>query len=98
MLTRYDWPGNVRELENVIERAMILARGSRLRLDLALAHADFSNSMPGLGNNSVKPETTAPKIMRTEDLIQLARDNIFAALEHARWKISGAGGTADFSV
>ena len=26
VLMRYDWPGNVRELENVIERAVILAR------------------------------------------------------------------------
>ncbi|HEX9079331.1 MAG TPA: sigma-54 dependent transcriptional regulator, partial [Desulfuromonadaceae bacterium] len=26
-LVRYDWPGNVRELENVIERAVILAKG-----------------------------------------------------------------------
>lgn len=29
-LVRYDWPGNVRELENVIERAVILARGSSI--------------------------------------------------------------------
>jgi Nif-specific regulatory protein len=28
MLTRYRWPGNVRELRNVIERAVVLARGS----------------------------------------------------------------------
>jgi len=26
VLTEYDWPGNVRELENVIERAVVLAR------------------------------------------------------------------------
>ncbi len=26
LLTRYNWPGNVRELENVIERAMVLAK------------------------------------------------------------------------
>jgi DNA-binding NtrC family response regulator len=29
-LTGYHWPGNVRELENVIERALILARGAEL--------------------------------------------------------------------
>src|SRR5258705_6390525 len=33
-LMQYDWPGNVRELENAIERAAILARHARLRIDL----------------------------------------------------------------
>ena len=28
------WPGNVRELENIIERAVILTRGSTLNLQL----------------------------------------------------------------
>jgi DNA-binding NtrC family response regulator/predicted hydrocarbon binding protein len=32
-LLRYDWPGNVRELENAMERAVALARGSRVELD-----------------------------------------------------------------
>jgi formate hydrogenlyase transcriptional activator len=36
-LTAYSWPGNVRELQNVIERAIILSRTSRLELDEALA-------------------------------------------------------------
>src|SRR6185436_10856743 len=30
----YDWPGNVRELQNVVERAVILARGGPLELSL----------------------------------------------------------------
>jgi two-component system response regulator HydG len=30
LLMRYDWPGNVRELENVIERAVIMARGEMI--------------------------------------------------------------------
>ena len=30
LLMRYDWPGNVRELENVVERAVILARGDMI--------------------------------------------------------------------
>jgi DNA-binding NtrC family response regulator len=29
-LVRYGWPGNVRELENAIERAVVLAKGSRI--------------------------------------------------------------------
>jgi formate hydrogenlyase transcriptional activator len=32
-LARHDWPGNVRELENVVERAVILSRNGRLRVD-----------------------------------------------------------------
>jgi DNA-binding NtrC family response regulator len=30
LLQRYGWPGNVRELRNVVERAMLLAEGTRL--------------------------------------------------------------------
>ena len=33
-LMAYPWPGNIRELRNVIERAMILARGSVLQVKL----------------------------------------------------------------
>ncbi|HWO25014.1 MAG TPA: sigma-54-dependent Fis family transcriptional regulator [Kofleriaceae bacterium] len=32
-LLRYEWPGNVRELENAMERAVALARGSRVELE-----------------------------------------------------------------
>jgi len=32
-LRRYRWPGNVRELRNVIERAMIVAKGPKLRIE-----------------------------------------------------------------
>ena len=30
LLMRYEWPGNVRELENIIERAVIMARGEMI--------------------------------------------------------------------
>src|SRR5690606_7089675 len=30
LLVEYSWPGNVRELENGIERAMVLASGSKI--------------------------------------------------------------------
>ncbi len=33
-LKRYHWPGNVRELRNVVERAMIVSKGSTLNLDI----------------------------------------------------------------
>jgi len=33
-LLQYDWPGNVRELENVMERAVILARNATITVGL----------------------------------------------------------------
>jgi hypothetical protein len=36
MLQSYDWPGNVRELENVMERAVIMSNGGRLRVESSL--------------------------------------------------------------
>ena len=39
-LTAYHWPGNVRELENIIERAMVLARSDSIGVDdVHLDHA-----------------------------------------------------------
>jgi DNA-binding NtrC family response regulator len=38
LLMDYHWPGNVRELENVIERAVVLATGSRIGTDLIPEH------------------------------------------------------------
>lgn len=32
-ILRYEWPGNVRELENTMERAVALARGSRIEIE-----------------------------------------------------------------
>jgi transcriptional regulator with PAS, ATPase and Fis domain len=33
MLVEYNWPGNVRELRNVIERAMVVAKGDLIELN-----------------------------------------------------------------
>jgi two-component system response regulator PilR (NtrC family) len=38
LLTEYEWQGNVRELENVVERAVVLASGSRIGVDLIPDH------------------------------------------------------------
>lgn len=53
LLLNYTWPGNVRELENVIERAVTLAKGSHITVaDLALqtvSPADTINVMIEMG-------------------------------------------------
>jgi transcriptional regulator of acetoin/glycerol metabolism len=32
-MIEYSWPGNVRELEHVIERAILMAQGSQIRVE-----------------------------------------------------------------
>src|SRR5438309_2145296 len=39
-LVRYHWPGNIRELQNVIERAVIISKGSMLNISLAGLESD----------------------------------------------------------
>ncbi|MBT8098684.1 MAG: sigma 54-interacting transcriptional regulator [Gammaproteobacteria bacterium] len=88
-LLAYNWPGNVRELKNVIERAVILSSGNVLRLDLSMAAAD--NNAP-----RAVPETkAAPTIMTDDDMKDLARKNLIAALTQSNWKVSGSGGAAE---
>jgi formate hydrogenlyase transcriptional activator len=45
-LVSYAWPGNVRELENLIERAVILTRGSSLEIPLAELRAASEAAIP----------------------------------------------------
>jgi len=45
-LTSYAWPGNVRELENLIERAVILTRGTALDIPLAELRAAPDTATP----------------------------------------------------
>jgi two-component system response regulator AtoC len=46
-LVAFHWPGNVRELENVIERAVILARGSQIGLSELPANVVSPEVVPG---------------------------------------------------
>lgn len=48
-LLEYDWPGNIRELQNVIERAMILAKGVTIQPD-DLPLAQISHNKPAIPN------------------------------------------------
>lgn len=49
-LTSYHWPGNVRELENVLQRAVILADGSRLQgSHLKFDHTPQATTKPRAG-------------------------------------------------
>ena len=54
-LLRYEWPGNVRELENAMERAVALARGSRVELEDLPEEIRQAFPMPVATRGTVRP-------------------------------------------
>ena len=62
-LSRYRWPGNVRELRNVIERAVILTKGARLKLDFLR----LSEPQEPSASWTIKfpPRPSLPEVVRT---------------------------------
>ena len=93
LMRNYDWPGNVRELKNVIERAVILSRGKVLRLDLAMADiprpASASAPVPADPDGDGKPA-----LMTEQELLELQKNNLLAALAATGWRVSGPRGAA----
>jgi transcriptional regulator with GAF, ATPase, and Fis domain len=91
-LQSYDWPGNVRELRNVVERAVILARGGALEFDLAASNQRVPQTLPlpkAAGNPGQPSFLTEVEVQRFE------RNNVVQALEAANWKISGRDSAAE---
>ncbi len=90
-LQAYDWPGNVRELRNIIERAVILARGRALDFDLPMPlHSKTPPPAPTPEEGQAATEIlTDPEFRRRE------RENLLAALNKTGWKIYGPGGAAE---
>jgi len=77
-LQRYTWPGNVRELENVIERAVVLAKGRTITTeDLPPKLIDSSEVAP-------PPETYQPMSLKLA-LEEPERRIIEAALRANAW-------------
>ena len=105
-LREYNWPGNVRELENIIERAMILAKGQ----PLGSQHLDFGRRAGAPGASGAVPSVTtqtpsAPIAAVTpsaaagagdegkslaERLLDSERKEIIAAVEKSRGNIASA--------
>jgi transcriptional regulator with GAF, ATPase, and Fis domain len=87
-LRSYHWPGNVRELENVIERAVIIARDGVLSLRSVLPLESFES----IRNGETSPAGHNPRTKR--DLRELEREILVRALEQTGWKVAGAHGAA----
>ena len=78
VLCSYDWPGNIRELRNVIERAVILAKGPVLKID-----------MPA---NAIA--AAIPAKSHLASLEEVERDHILRVLEASGWRVRGGNGAA----
>jgi DNA-binding NtrC family response regulator len=94
-LQSYDWPGNVRELRNVIERAVILARGGSLEFDLPIQTA--GSPLPAAKSRTATEATEAdePEFLTEAELQLRERDNLLRVLTRTNWKIKGPDGAAE---
>jgi len=75
----YEWPGNIRELRNIVERAVILAKGPILKI-----------ALPNGAGQTTTP--AKPAMGRLEDV---ERDYILRVLEATGWRVRGQGGAAE---
>jgi len=82
VLTRYDWPGNVRELENVIYRAVVLARNPVIQLQ----DVPLDVAIPETGARLA--EDTGPPLR--DAMGQFERQYILRVLERVGWNVSRA--------
>lgn len=76
VFSNYHWPGNVRELENILERAVIISSGPKLRMV-----DDFNRPLAYLSR--------AHKAVAAKTLEQVEHDYILRVLEQTHWKVSG---------
>ena len=77
-LQAYHFPGNVREVENIIERAIILARDETLQLDESFELL----------------ESPAAPAENVGTLAEIERSHIVSVLQETNWRIEGTKGAA----
>ena len=81
LMRKYRWPGNVRELKNVVERAVVLARGDVIEQDdLTLSHISTA------GDTGEMPAPNSP--FRPATLSEIERNHILATLIATQWNKS----------
>jgi DNA-binding NtrC family response regulator len=81
-MTAYNWPGNIRELEHVIERSILLAKGTLIE-DIVLA------AIPAKHTEAGNEET------RIKTMHEIERDHIISVLRKCNGRIWGPGAAAE---
>jgi transcriptional regulator with GAF, ATPase, and Fis domain len=84
----YTWPGNVREMQNVLERAVITASGSQVRVELPEQFCPQAPSCTTIERG--ESEITTDQQRRQRD-----RAVILQALQRSGGKVFGPGGAAE---
>jgi transcriptional regulator with PAS, ATPase and Fis domain len=89
MFTAYDWPGNIREVRNVVERAMVVAKGTQIQVDdLSFPFLTPSISPDGESLEEVEKRQiekvlnqTKGKIAQAADILKISRLTIYNKIE-----------------
>jgi len=87
-LQQHQWPGNIRELRNVIERAVILTKGERLRLDLAIGGSE------PIEPRSESVDTGSSSFLTEVEFRAREKQNLIAVLRASNWRVWGPDGAA----
>jgi DNA-binding NtrC family response regulator len=89
MFTGYDWPGNIREVRNVVERAMVVAKGTQIQID-DISFPFPSPAMPSGGESLEEVEKdqilkilnqTEGNIAQAADILKISRLTIYNKIE-----------------
>jgi transcriptional regulator with PAS, ATPase and Fis domain len=94
VLSRYDWPGNVRELRNVIERAIVVARGNVIEAnDLsfpfpATAKTTDEDSLEEVEKSQIKKilDRTGGNIAQAANILKISRLTLYNKIEKYQLK------------
>jgi Nif-specific regulatory protein len=82
MMRKYRWPGNVRELKNVVERAVVLARGEFIERE------DLTLSQISTAGDTGEQQLAHAAPFRPASLSEIERDHILATLVATNWNKS----------
>jgi transcriptional regulator with GAF, ATPase, and Fis domain len=91
-LRNYPWPGNVRELRNVLERAVIVTQGPKLRL---IDDLDSQALELDLHKQTARQDVIAEVSLMSETFEQTEYKLILRTLKSVHWKLEGPGGAAE---
>jgi formate hydrogenlyase transcriptional activator len=95
-LAAYDWPGNVRELQNVVERAVVLAKGPVLEVEpnFLLGAAKSEGPRERAGAAAPKVSDGALNGTPATSLDDVSKQHMLLVLERCGWLIEGPRGAA----